>query len=200
MVAVSIISVLTAIAVPNLLRSRIVANETAAIASLRALAAAQHTFRRSDYDGDGALEFAYYSELSQVWRPDAGGMWSPERINLIDRSLANAHRWGSPLLPMGPTIPKAGYYFHEVFGYRDINNHWPDVGKDTGTAWVVLRYGFSATPAAYDGTGVNIFETDDKGVIWQKDGALDSTYQADDHVWFLRVEQAMRADHWLIVE
>jgi type II secretory pathway pseudopilin PulG len=200
MVSVSIISVITAIAVPNFLRSRISANEAAAIASLRALATAQHIYRRSDHDGDGVMEYAYYWELSRVWRRDPNGRWSQAELCLIDRSLANAHRWWSPLRPGKPTLPRNGYYFHDVYGYLDAANRWRSCGRLVGRRWLLLRFGFTATPAAYDGTGRNLFAVSDHGVLWQKDGALEPLYRAYDYLWFLREGQGMRAHAWTNVE
>ncbi|MFA5100277.1 MAG: prepilin-type N-terminal cleavage/methylation domain-containing protein [Candidatus Omnitrophota bacterium] len=45
MIVVAIIALLAAIAIPNLLRARLAANESAAIAALKTLASAAHTFR-----------------------------------------------------------------------------------------------------------------------------------------------------------
>ncbi|MGE5308849.1 MAG: type IV pilin protein [Deltaproteobacteria bacterium] len=47
MVVVAIIAMLAAIAIPNLIRARITANEAAAIADLRTLVSAAHTYRTS---------------------------------------------------------------------------------------------------------------------------------------------------------
>ena len=45
MIVVAIIALLAAIAIPNLLRARLAANESAAIAALKTVATAAHTFR-----------------------------------------------------------------------------------------------------------------------------------------------------------
>jgi prepilin-type N-terminal cleavage/methylation domain-containing protein len=47
MIVVAIIALLAAIAIPNLLRARLAANESAAIAALKTVASAAHTFRSS---------------------------------------------------------------------------------------------------------------------------------------------------------
>jgi len=51
MIVVAIIAIIAAIAIPNLLRSKLAANEAAAIGNMRTIASAQETFRSS---GEGA--------------------------------------------------------------------------------------------------------------------------------------------------
>jgi type IV pilus assembly protein PilA len=45
MIVVAIIALLAAIAIPNLLRARLAANESAAIAAMKTIASASHTYR-----------------------------------------------------------------------------------------------------------------------------------------------------------
>jgi len=47
MIVVAIIALLAAIAIPNLLRARLTANESTAIAAMKTLASAAHTYRSS---------------------------------------------------------------------------------------------------------------------------------------------------------
>ena len=201
MIVVSIIATLAAIAVPNMLRSRMAANETAAIASLKALAQAEHVYRRADYDGDGILEFGDYDELSVTWKNLGGGNWVRQELDLVDRGVANAHRWTSPFLAPGTsTTPRNGYYFHQAYGYIDYNYQWQNTAYSTNGTWVVSRYGFTATPASYDGTGVNMYAIDDHGHLWMKDAWLDEPYRTEDHLWFLSSARNMRDNQWMTVE
>jgi prepilin-type N-terminal cleavage/methylation domain-containing protein len=67
MIVVAIIAIIAAIAIPKLLSARISANENAAIATLRSIAAGQQQFQASsaiDTDADGGGEFAFFGELS----------------------------------------------------------------------------------------------------------------------------------------
>jgi type IV pilus assembly protein PilA len=54
MIVVAIIALLAALAVPNMLRTKLVANESSAITALKTLSAAAHTYRVSNpgYPGD----------------------------------------------------------------------------------------------------------------------------------------------------
>ncbi len=67
MIVVAIIAIIAAIAIPKLLSARIAANENAAIATLRSIAAAQQQFQSSsaiDTDADGGGEFGFFGELA----------------------------------------------------------------------------------------------------------------------------------------
>ncbi|MCK5578251.1 MAG: prepilin-type N-terminal cleavage/methylation domain-containing protein, partial [Planctomycetes bacterium] len=50
MIVVAIIAIIAAIAIPNLLSSRIAANETSALSGLRTLLGTEATWRQGDYD------------------------------------------------------------------------------------------------------------------------------------------------------
>jgi len=67
MIVVAIIAVIAAIAIPKLMSARISANENAAVATLRSIAAAQQQFQASsaiDTDADGGGEYAFFGELA----------------------------------------------------------------------------------------------------------------------------------------
>ena len=63
MIVVAIIALLAAIAIPNLLRARLAANESAAIAALKTAASAAHTYRASN-PGYPAILNALYANLT----------------------------------------------------------------------------------------------------------------------------------------
>ncbi|MCI0587590.1 MAG: prepilin-type N-terminal cleavage/methylation domain-containing protein [Planctomycetes bacterium] len=67
MIVVAIITIIASMAIPNLISARTLTNETAAIATLRNLLAAQAQVQAAsqiDFDGDGAGEFGTFGELS----------------------------------------------------------------------------------------------------------------------------------------
>jgi type IV pilus assembly protein PilA len=69
MIVVAIIAIIAAIALPKLMSARISANENAAVATLRSIAASQQQFQASssvDTDYDGGGEFGYFGELAGV--------------------------------------------------------------------------------------------------------------------------------------
>src|SRR5476651_1307216 len=104
MIVVAIIAIIAAIAIPNLLRSRMAANETSAIACCKSFCTAEDIYRRTDYNHDAVLEYAQaLSGANSLFENTAGA----GDIALIDRSFAKAEG-----LPLAATVtPKAGYVF-----------------------------------------------------------------------------------------
>lgn len=80
MIAIVIIMVIAAIAIPNILSARKNANESAAIGHLKTIANAQNMFRESDKEQDGEYDFGTLAELSQT--------------SLIDATLGSGLRTG----------------------------------------------------------------------------------------------------------
>ncbi len=67
LIVVSVIAILATIAVPNYLSSKVIANETAVVSTLKNVATAQLLFRQSrflDRNVDGAGEFGFLGEMS----------------------------------------------------------------------------------------------------------------------------------------
>ena len=67
MIVVAIIAIIAAIAIPNLLRSRMAANESVTIGSLKTVATQEAIFRQQcgvDQDGNGAGEYGLLGELA----------------------------------------------------------------------------------------------------------------------------------------
>lgn len=76
MIVVAIIAIILAIAIPNLLRSRVQTNESAAIQSLRTVQGAQAAFQATNFNF--AISFNELTEadpsfLSGTWEPANGG-------------------------------------------------------------------------------------------------------------------------------
>jgi len=142
---VPLLAVVSAIAIPNLVSSRIASNEVAAIAGLRAYVGAQGTFHRRDYYGKGELVYANpvdgqgFSDLHEV-----GG----QQIKLIDYSMARA---------TSSTRAKAGYYFVDL------------TGSEEGPYDYRYYFGLCAVPAQYPRTGRNTFVMDVTGTVYKKD-------------------------------
>ena len=157
MIVVAIIAIIAAIAIPSLLRSRMNANETAAVGACKAFAEAEEIFHRTDFDGDGILEYA--SKLSgdySLFEKTAGA----GDLQLIDRAFAFAE---------GPTAtasqPKAGYVFTVL---TRQSAPVPTLVYLAGTN-MTRGYAFSAIPAAYDATGRNCYMISNAGTIYQRD-------------------------------
>jgi len=150
-------AVLAAIAVPNLLRSKMAANESSAIACMRTYCGAQNIFHRTDYDGDGLLEYAGPGQQGDAKQHNSFTHLNTTRvqgakIELLDNAFANA-RLGAP-----GARPKAGYYFVDI--ERDAR------GQKYNSAFA---FGLCAVPAEYNRSGMNTFIVDVQGTVFQRD-------------------------------
>ncbi len=128
LIVVAIILIIAAIAIPNLLRARIAANESSAVSSLRTINTAEVTYLTA-YPTVG-----YSITLPALGPPAAGACPAPVQANacMIDFALASA-----------AVLPKSGYLFA-------VNNGL--------TATVpVTTYVVGAAPVTYNQTGVRRF-------------------------------------------
>jgi prepilin-type N-terminal cleavage/methylation domain-containing protein len=69
LIVMAVVGVLAGVAVPNLLSSRLAANEAAVIATMRAISTAQYQFHSAaelDVNGDGGFEFGTLGELAAL--------------------------------------------------------------------------------------------------------------------------------------
>jgi prepilin-type N-terminal cleavage/methylation domain-containing protein len=113
MIVVTIIAIVAAIAIPNLLSARVNANETSAIATLRNLSSAQAQFQaasKADVDTDGSGEFGFLRELSGALgvRTVADGSVYGNVMN--PPALSGAFRTYNA----NSELSKSGYLFHVI--------------------------------------------------------------------------------------
>jgi prepilin-type N-terminal cleavage/methylation domain-containing protein len=120
MIVVAIIATIAAIALPKLMSSRIAANENAAIATLRTLAAAQGQVQSQcavDGDADGGGEYAYFGELSgragrRLFRPGVGTVVGVEPQDRLDPPILATPFCDIQTDGAGEgVVERAGYYF-----------------------------------------------------------------------------------------
>ena len=158
MIVVAIIAIIAAIAIPSLLRSRMAANQTAAAAACKAFAEAEEIFHRTDYNGDGVLEYATaLSGVNSLLEKSAGS----GDLALVDRAFGAAE--GDP----GTATPKAGYVF------RVLTQQGPTATGGSRIYYagthMTLGYACSAVAGAYDSTGRDSFMINGNGTIFQAD-------------------------------
>ena len=146
LIVVAIILIIAAIAIPNLLRSRIAANQASAVGSLRTLNTAEVTYSTTYNSG-------YSATLSDLG-PPAASTPTPNSTaaGLIDEVLAGMSTpGGSATTPN--TSQKSGYQFVYT------------PGTTAGTA--ITTYTITASPISPGTTGTNYYFTDQSGVIRQ---------------------------------
>ena len=147
MIVVAIIAVIAAIAIPNLVQSRISSNETAAVAALRTYLGGQNQFHRTDFYDLGWLVYANptngvgFPDLNELGGPGSGG----SELQMIDVTFANATPGGTA---------RAGYVFDDLV-YGDYT----------------IDCGLGAAPKEFNRSGRNLFVIDVTGVVFQQQGA-----------------------------
>ena len=140
LIVVAIISIIAAVAVPGLLRSRMTGNETSAIASLRATAMAQVSY--STTCGSGGFAPTYI-----VLGTAPGGV---------------GEGYISPDLGLSLNPQKSGYNFSLAAGAG--SGAGPNDCNGTAT---ITAYYASAVPQTYGTTGQRSFAINASNTIWQ---------------------------------
>jgi type IV pilus assembly protein PilA len=147
LIVVAIILIIAAIAIPNLLRARIAANEASSVASIRTINTAEVTYLTA-YPTTG-----YSITLAALGPASAGACATPSSTNacLLDFTLASATT---------TALAKSGYYF--------------GVANGTVATTPVSSYTIGAAPSAYNSTGVRLFCSIEDGVVRATPGASGS--------------------------
>ncbi len=138
LIVVAIILIIAAIAIPNLLRARIAANEASAVSSIRTIVSAEATYQLA-YPTVG-----FADTLAQLGPGGAGSTCSgPTQLAacLMDSLLSNATSINSA---------KSGYFFGLA-------------GVTAGS--VVVSYTAGASASGYNSTGVRDFCSVEDGVL-----------------------------------
>lgn len=161
MIVITIIAIIAAIAIPNLLASRISANETAAVATLRSLISAQAQFQataRADGNANGVGEYGTFAELSGATGVRGGAVLSPPVLSSAFRAV-NADG----------AIAKGGYMF--ILGLPDgAGNGLPENGGGGAPGAVnadlaETTWACYAWPVSYGNTGNRTFFVNQGGDI-----------------------------------
>ena len=141
LIVVAIILIIAAIAIPNLLRARISANEASAVSSLRTMNTACITYN-STYG-------QYPADLSNLAPVAAGTTPNSTSADLLDQVLAP---------PTAGTLmsTKSGYNFTYAPGGAGPTNQ---------------TYTVTAAPVSPNQTGIRYFFTDQSGVVRANNGA-----------------------------
>jgi prepilin-type N-terminal cleavage/methylation domain-containing protein len=147
LIVVAIILIIAAIAIPNLLRSRIAANQASAVGSLRTLNTAEITYAITYSTG-------YPSKLGYMGPSATGdpGSTTATAAGLIDSVLAGGGGTASQSV-------KSGYSFTYTAGATDPSGR-------------INTYSITATPLSVGTTGTNSYFTDQSGVIRQNSTAV----------------------------
>lgn len=132
LVVVAIILIISAIAIPNFMRSRIAANESAAVAACRNIVTAQIVY-------SSTYGIGYSNTLMELGPPPGGGPVSASNAGLIDDVLAlgskhgyrfqytrvNANAFELRAQPLNPGFTGERYFFTDQSGVIRADRNGP---------------------------------------------------------------------------
>jgi type IV pilus assembly protein PilA len=148
LIVVAIILIIAAIAIPNLLRAKMAANESSAVGSLRTVISANATYQ-STYN------HSFAGSLTILGGPNTPNPTCVQ-ANLVDEVLGQ------------DPANKSGYSFVYTPGGADPGDNGAGGAPVCGS---VLTFGITSTPLQYNSTGTRSFFTDQTGVVRGKDNA-----------------------------
>ena len=138
LIVVAIILIIAAIAIPNLLRSRIAANEASATATMRTLNTSEVTYASTYNSG-------FTDDLHMLGTPGSGQPTN-NNADLVDPILAGNGPGGT-----ATTFTKNGY----AFTYSHTGQTYPQVSS----------YGVNGDPMARGSSGQRSFFSDQSAVV-----------------------------------
>ena len=177
-------AIIAAIAIPNLLSSRKMANEVSAVSGLRTLMAVEATWSQQDADRNGTKDYWTYdiSCLNRIFRAD-----NATKVSMIDIAFAKADAkpadFSGGNKPFGTwpmiedwstvglkTMPKSGYYFKAmVLNENGQPYNSNTVGSNNVAATNSDQFAFVAYPAEYGVSGRRTFIVNQNGTVYAKD-------------------------------
>lgn len=147
LIVVAIILIIAAIAIPNLLRSRIAANESSAVGSLRTIVTSQVTYATT-YPTQG-----FAPDLKSMGPVPGGGVPDSTQADLLDAQLS--------------TGSKSGYGFQSTGATDGCTAPDAAFGTLNPVNGVNTSFSIYGCPNAQNRTGIRNFCTDESGVIRQ---------------------------------
>ncbi len=178
MIVTAIISILIAIAVPSLLRSRIAANEVSCQAALKQSVSTEAVWRQTDADRNASQDY---------WTNDVAGFYgftdaTGASLRFVDINIAQADPTGFPTYvapPFGLAAAaagdKSGYCFIAMTQDEFGNPLQLDPDGD-GFSTNPSRFAFCGYPSSYPTTGTRQYIVGEQGVVFAREvGAVPPT-------------------------
>jgi len=198
-IAIAIIAIISAVAVPKFIGAKISGNESAAIGTLRLIASAQQQVAAAcaiDTDADGGGEFAFFGELAgavpiRVYDHAAGGPALGNAVDLLDPNYVLGG-FGQVVDAFGDgVVARQGYFFKMYLpGPQPVfNGSIPGLAEDptggakaadcTPAGWASDHaeslWSCYAWPIEHRRSGIRAFFINQDGDLAQCDNA-DATY------------------------
>lgn len=185
-IVVALIAIVAAIAIPNLQRAKLTANEASALITMRALGQAQAQVTSGpniDSNGDGHGEYGYFAELAgfSVTRVDSGGVVGPggpesklvpnallSALGNVQNGVVNYAGYVFRVWLPGPTAAGLTPGIPEDSGGGKLAGPYPDP-TNCGTTWCAYGWplvrGQSGTPCYFVNERGQILMYDNRGAV-----------------------------------
>lgn len=180
MVVIAVIAIIAAIAIPNLMRSRVLANEATAVSAIKAYATAQVTFQVGRQGGDPVNSNAGLTGYSDNFRNLFYGNPKQNRtanLVLISQAMADAFArepadnaaktHNVPVEPTKTASSYQGYLFSEPNEMRK---------NDEDASAFEHNFAILAVPHTGGQSGFNLFWVGQQGTVWMKGVSANANY------------------------
>lgn len=167
LIVVTVIVIIMSIAIPNLISSKLTANETSSIQTLRTISSAQAGFKSRnavDSDSDGVGEYGYLAEMSGLVLPrSGGGAIQPPSLSGAFKIFNNGR------------VNRSGYYFRLLLpasdgrGIAEAAAGGFDPGDPPDPDLAETTWACYAWPSNEAITGLRVFFINQAGDVIQSD-------------------------------
>lgn len=183
MIVIAIIAIIAAIAIPGLLRARLISNERNASASLKSIVTSEESFKSNDLDRNGVGDY---------WTGNLAGLYCLQNTGTgnaiatvndvalasadIDRSNAAAVAYSTAQVSYNVTLlltaaPKTGYAYQALLS-DSLGNPYAISTDGLSAVHAFTSFGFFAIPLSYESTGTYCLIVSDNATVFRRDFGL----------------------------
>jgi len=189
MIVIAVLAILTALAIPGILKSSRTANEQNAASSLKTVATAEADFKTNDADNNAVRDF-WTGDIAGLYAIDntSTGTALPSAIKLIEGSVALADLWAATgslsngnyandISTFGIRSNKAGYWYGMLL--EDLSTgaapgapaglYQQDTDGSGDAVHNSSRFGAVALPEAYGSTGHLAYIVNERNTMFSRD-------------------------------
>ncbi|MBI4245293.1 MAG: DUF2950 family protein [Planctomycetes bacterium] len=181
MIVISIIAIIAAIAVPNILGTTNAGNQKSAVSGLATIGAAENQFNKDDSDGNGASDY-WVGDIQGLYVIKRSAVAGSKVCGLIPAELATADGSTMVAYPAGvntdtttlPAVrsPLNGYWFRQM-SFREATGGG-SIAYNTGSARNLATYGLIAYPHLYAKSGRYVFFKSNEQTVYSTDPATET--------------------------
>jgi prepilin-type N-terminal cleavage/methylation domain-containing protein len=183
MIVIAIIAIIAAIAIPNLLSSKMSANETSAMATLNVFKSVEAVWMQGDTDRNGTKDFWTYdvSCFNRMFRADGTTLVAAIDISVAKADIGMAANdvfdVAGAYVNTRPTLTaNKGYFYKAILNSDNTPTAYNinTAGTNAVAACNNFLWGFCAAPASYNNSGIKTYIINQAGTTYSRDIAISS--------------------------